>query len=458
VYTSPAVTSLSTIQLVVQVTNPNGCGSTDTLTVHIDPALQGKTLSGTLRYDNSTASPINDARIRLVDALNQVTTVDVNSQGGYFFPNLPDGIYSLSIDTIRKAAGGITSADVTMINNYRLDRTISPLASGSASANLRLRAADVSTSDGLSATGGVDSITIQDAQAAQRKAGNLSTSNFSFELASPQRIWAIPATASTIIINGNDVIQDLSAVSFGDVNGTFSPALRLNSNLQAEKIGLVANQPGVRMNYPIRAGQDLDLASWQMTFRLRDGYRVERAGMTGDESPVLVNQQGNQVTIVWFAESGVPVQVQNCQPIVNLALIKEDAGIWKDPILDPTFTDAEFNDAFAVTYLQPRINLPQLANVKDLDARLFPNPASKAEGVRLSFLSSWSGQAEIQIVDAVGRIVGNESLSLNPSISQGQTVELSLGSYSPGTYTCHIRVKSHNGEVQSRTLPFIIKN
>jgi hypothetical protein len=140
--------------------------------ITIDPALTGKTLSGTLRYDNSTFSPVNDARIRLVDAQNQVTTAEVNSQGGYFFPNLPNGTYTLSIDTIRKAAGGITSADVTVINNYRLNRATSPLAIGTASANLRLRAADVSTSNGTSSTAGADSITIQDAQAAQRKAGN----------------------------------------------------------------------------------------------------------------------------------------------------------------------------------------------------------------------------------------------------------------------------------------------
>ena len=458
VYTAPAVTSLASIQLVVQVTNPNGCSNSDTVTVNIDPALQGKTLSGTLRYDNANASPVNDARIRLVDAQNQVTTAEVNSQGGYFFPNLPDGTYSVSVDTIRKSAGGITSADVTLINSYRLNRSTSPLALATASAQLRLRAADVSTSDGLSATAGVDSITIQDAQAAQRKAGSLSTNNFSFELASPQRIWAVPANASTVVINGNDVSLDLSTVSYGDVNGTFSPALRLNSIVEAEKSGLVKSEAGVRMSYPIRSGQVMDLASWQMTFRLRDGYRVESAQMNGDESPVLINQRGNQVTMLWFAESGVPVNVLISDPIVHLNLVKEDAGTWKDPIVDPTMTDVEFNDAFAASYLQPRISLPQLSNSKDLEARIYPNPATKNEGVHLSFLSSWNGLAEIQIFDAVGRIVGMESLPLNPTISQGQSVELFLGNYSPGTYTCHMRVKSLNGEVQSRTLPFIIKN
>jgi hypothetical protein len=458
VYTAPAVTSVSPIQLVVQVTNPNGCGSTDTIMVIIDPALQGKTLSGTLRYDNTAGTPINDARVRLLNAQNQAVTVDVNSQGVYFFPNLPDGTYSVSIDTIRKASGGITSADVTLINNYRLNRSTSPLALATASANLRLRAADVSTSNGLTSTGGIDSITIQDAQAAQRKAGNQSTNNHSFELATPARIWAVSANASTVSINGSDVNLDLNAVSYGDVNGSFSPVQRLNSTLQTSNEGIVTAEPGVRMNYPIRAGQPMELASWQMSFQVRDGYRVQGAQMHGDATPVLFNQIGNKVTILWFAESGTPVTVNNNDNIVSISFLKEDAGSWKEPIADPTLTDVEFNDAYAVSYVQPRINLPQLVSTRDLDVRLYPNPASKQDVINLSLVSSSKGQVEVQIIDALGRIVGNENLPSMPTLSQGQTIEMSLGTYSPGSYSCHIRVKAPNGEVKYRTLPFIIKN
>jgi hypothetical protein len=458
VYTAPAVTSVSPIQLVVQVTNPNGCGSTDTIMVIIDPALQGKTLSGTLRYDNTAGTPINDARVRLLNAQNQAVTVDVNSQGVYFFPNLPDGTYSVSIDTIRKASGGITSADVTLINNYRLNRSTSPLALATASANLRLRAADVSTSNGLTSTGGIDSITIQDAQAAQRKAGNQSTNNHSFELATPARIWAVPANASTVSINGSDVNLDLNAVSYGDVNGSFSPVQRLNSTLQTSNEGIVTAEPGVRMNYPIRAGQPMELASWQMSFQVRDGYRIQGAQMHGDATPVLFNQIGNKVTILWFAESGTPVTVNNNDNIVSISFLKEDAGSWKEPIADPTLTDVEFNDAYAVSYVQPRINLPQLVSTRDLDVRLYPNPASKQDVINLSLVSSSKGQVEVQIIDALGRVVGNENLPSMPTLSQGQTIEMSLGTYSPGSYSCHIRVKAPNGEVKYRTLPFIIKN
>jgi len=431
VYTAPAVSTLSTIQLIVRVSNPNGCGSSDTVTISINPALQGKTLSGSLRYDNTSGTPVNDARIKLVDAQNQVITAEVNSQGVYFFPNLANGTYSVSIDTIRKTSGGVTSADVTMINNYRLNRATSPLAIGTPSANLRLRAADVSTSNGTSSTAGADSITIQDAQAAQRKAGNLTTNNFSFELASPQRIWAVSANAATVNINGSDVNLDLNTVSYGDVNGSFSPVLRLNSSLQAENTGIVSSEPGVQMNYPIRAGQSMELASWQMTFRVRDGYRVKHAQMNGDASSVLVNQQGQQVTMIWFAESGTPVQLQNNENIVNIAFVKEDAGAWKDPITDPTFTDVEFNDAFAVTYLQPRINLPSLTQKGAVMVAIYPNPVTENQNLHLNLNSPQGGNLTCQIHDVSGRLVNTVSRTI---LSGSQSILVDMSGLAAGTY------------------------
>jgi len=366
-----------------------------------------------------------------VDAQNQVTTAEVNSQGGYFFPNLANGTYLVSIDTIRKAAGGITSADVTMINNYRLNRATSPLAIGTASANLRLRAADVSTSNGTSSTAGADSITIQDAQAAQRKAGSLSTNNFSFELASPQRIWAVPANATTVTVNGNDVNLDLTAISYGDVNGSFSPVLRLNSSLPTENDGVVSAEAGIRMNYPIRSGQNMELASWQMTFQVRDGYRVEGAQMNGDASPVLVNQQGQKVTMIWFAESGVPVQVKNNDNIVNIRFAKEDAGLWKDPITDPTFSDVEFNDAFAVTYTQPRISLPSVNQNKDNVVAVYPNPVSEHQNLTLKITSNQGGTFNCQILDVSGRLIHTLS---KPIVSGSPTMQLELPGLAAGTY------------------------
>jgi hypothetical protein len=431
VYTAPAVSTLSTIQIIVLVTNPNGCGSSDTVTISIDPALQGKTLSGSLRYDNVSGTPVNDARIKLVDAQNQVITAEVNSQGIYFFPNLANGTYSVSIDTIRKTSGGVTSADVTMINNYRLNRATSPLAIGTPSANLRLRAADVSTSNGTSNTMGADSITIQDAQAAQRRAGNLSTNNFSFELATPQRIWAVPSNSSTVTINGSDVTLDLNTVSYGDVNGSFSPALRLNTTLQAENVGFVTATPGVRMNYPIRTGQAMDLSSWQMTFRVRDGYRVKDAHMFGDASTVLVNQTGNQVTMLWFAENGVPVQVKKDDNIINLTLVKEDAGTWKDPIMDASMTDVEFNDGFAVTYMQPRISLPIVTQQTDVQVNLYPNPVNELQSLHLNLNTIHSGMFSFQIHDVSGRIVTTVTKSIAPGL---QSIDMEIPGLAAGTY------------------------
>jgi hypothetical protein len=143
---------------------------------------------------------------------------------------------------------------------------------------------------------------------------------------------------------------------------------------------------------------------------------------------------------------------------VNLKLVKNDAGEWKEPITNPTLTDVEFNDAFAVSYLQPRINLPQLGGNSELDVHIYPNPASKSDITRIAISSAWKGEIIIEVKDAVGRTVLAENTANIPSLNPNQTLDLTLGQFSPGTYLCQIRVKNLSGEVFYRTLPFVIKN
>ena len=120
--------------------------------------------------------------------------------------------------------------------------------------------------------------------------------------------------------------------------------------------------------------------------------------------------------------------------------------------------DYEFNDAFAVSYLQPRINLPQLGGNSELDVHIYPNPASKSDITRIAISSAWKGEITVEVKDAVGRTVLAENTANMPSLNPNQTLDLTLGQFSPGTYLCQIRVKNLSGEVFYRTLPFVIKN
>ena len=120
---------------------------------------------------------------------------------------------------------------------------------------------------------------------------------------------------------------------------------------------------------------------------------------------MLVNQQGQSVTLVWFAESGQPVSVNNNETIVNLNLVKNDAGAWKEPITNPTLTDVEFNDAFAVSYLQPRINLPVLSNKSNVNVSVYPNPVNENQRVNVNLNASQNGTFTFKVVDLSGRIV-----------------------------------------------------
>jgi hypothetical protein len=135
--------------------------------------------------------------------------------------------------------------------------------------------------------------------------------------------------------------------------------------------------------------------------------------------------------MIWFAESGTPVQIQNNENIVNIAFVKEDAGTWKDPITDPTFTDVEFNDAFAVTYLQPRINLPSLTQKGDFMVAVYPNPVNENQNLHLNLNSPQGGHLTCQIHDVSGRLVN----TLSRTISSGsQSILVEMSGLAAGTY------------------------
>jgi hypothetical protein len=146
---------------------------------------------------------------------------------------------------------------------------------------------------------------------------------------------------------------------------------------------------------------------------------------------VLVNQQGQKVTLVWFAESGQPVSVSNNEAIVNLNFIKEDAGSWKEPIVDPTLTDVEFNDAFAVTYLQPRINLPVLAKKSDVQVSVYPNPINENQKLNLNLSNQQSGSYTFQILDLSGRVV---KVLTHNVLAATHTTVVELPGLAAGTY------------------------
>jgi hypothetical protein len=202
----------------------------------------------------------------------------------------------------------------------------------------------------------------------------------------------------------------------------------------------------------------MELASWQMTLNLQKGYEVRFAEMPGDPSPVTVNQKGNTLTMVWFAESGQPVQLSEGDPVVMLHIVKNNLEDWTTPVTEPLLTETEFNDQFAQGLVNPRIAIPKVVHHSALEASVYPNPATNSEFINIQIATELSGDCIIQIVDALGRIVRELNVSTETISGQKGKINLSTESFNTGSYLCRVQLNTIDGQFFKVNQQFIIKN
>ncbi|MFM7379652.1 MAG: PKD domain-containing protein, partial [Bacteroidota bacterium] len=229
-------TSFSTVEIVLSAINPSGCTNTDTLMITIDPSLQGASLSGQLVYDNSTASPLANGKVFLQFPSGRIDSATVSGSGSFLFNGLQDSIYKLSGITYQ-VWGGVTVSDAAIINNNVTNPTL---------VGLRLKAADV-TGDGF--------IFSNDAQQTAMRASELPIDS-SFDNNGPGN-WAYDTT--TVNIAGSNVVHNPKSISYGDVDGSYSPVLRRSGTMILESIGELNLKPRETTAIPIRLSQNAEI-------------------------------------------------------------------------------------------------------------------------------------------------------------------------------------------------------
>jgi len=157
----------------------------------------GHTLSGFLKYSNAASSGMANSTVNLMNANGTVlNTVNTGSNGSFSFSGLSDGEYMLGATTT-KPWGGVNANDALLALKHFVN--ITPLS------GMKLKAADVDNSNFVNA---VDALSIS------KRYVSLVTSF-------PAGDWYIPSV--TVHINGGNVTQNLSAICYGDTDGSYTP-------------------------------------------------------------------------------------------------------------------------------------------------------------------------------------------------------------------------------------------
>jgi hypothetical protein len=154
-------------------------------------------LSGTLSYSNSNSSPLDNTSIILYNSSNQIIGNSITTaSGNYSFSGLENGNYTLK-PTITKTWSGATAMDITAYKKHIGGATVlSPL---------QINSGDVNGSNSLS--------TIDLTYIKQRIGAQISTF--------PVGDWVHDKPILTV--NGSNIIQNISALCYGDANGSYVP-------------------------------------------------------------------------------------------------------------------------------------------------------------------------------------------------------------------------------------------
>jgi hypothetical protein len=444
-FTANQVTTATTTYWVLTVVNPNGCSGTDTIGITVDPALSGYTISGRLAYDNISSSPVNQGWAILLDSAGTMTvdSVALSPSGTYLFVGVANGNYRLT-STTTKPYGGITTADASLINSYALGL-------GGLS-GMKLQAANVTE------VGGANIILGNDAQQTARRAADLSV-NASFGNGGPGD-WLHDTV--DVSINGQSAVRNLKAISYGDVNGSYSPVLRNTSPIILEKEGEIHVDKEGNYSLPLVALENYLLGSFQFVLKLPSADQLVAATIPGLNDPIYINQVGNSVFLGWYTTTGVPVSFKSGSSLLNLKFKHSTLSLPRNQEFDIQLgSQSELAGIDGSSLSNGKVGVPNQFKIgmeSDQDFVLFPNPTKSDGPLYLNIPQKLNSGLRIQICDLVGRRL-TEDLLMSETTGNRMNLSDLKHDLPPGTYLIDILTtdKTANQPISTR-IPLVITN
>jgi len=443
IFTANSVTVPTTTMWVLTISNSNGCSGSDTIAITVNPSLSGFVLSGRLLYDNTSESPVNNGFAYLIHSNGTKDSVALSPSGSYLFVGLQNGNYRLTTSTY-KAFGGITTADASLINIYALGL-------GGLS-GLKLKAADVTkvandTSRGIY-------ILSNDAQQTAMRAADLSI-NSSFDNGGPGN-WYHDTV--DLVFNNQNRQQNIRAISYGDVNASYSPVLRRDHLLNIENLGNIEVEASKELVLPISPMSDLSTSSFQFEIEVPQGFELTNARIPGLNEPIYLSQNGRIAIVGWYSVLGLPVDFKANNVMILLSFnAPSDHSLLNSSLLMSFLGRSEVAN-LAGEPMSVRLSIPILSqksnHISDGFA-LYPNPVTHGNALYLKIPPKVTGEISIHLRDRLGRLV----LTLPKTLIIGQKyIDVSeiMNSLSAGSYTLNL-VQSDDKVKTSINLPFIIK-
>ncbi|MBP7496960.1 MAG: immunoglobulin domain-containing protein [Bacteroidales bacterium] len=383
----------------------NNCGDIKMLIALLSigdkPAIQGD-----ITYDNIYNTPMTFSNVYLKNEQgDSVDTVQTTSSGSYLFSNVANGNYSLDI-TSAKAFKGSNPIDALIINRYFIGKYNFTNA-------LRKKAADVSFDNKINP---IDALMIN-----RRFIGILKKFN--------SGDWLFEKSG-ILTVENNNVIKNLKAICYGDVNGSYPPSKKIISGIEfSEKGSLLIDKLKV-INMPVFINRDLKPGAIGLILN----YNKDLINIIGVESVLdglIYNIESDKLSLAWSALDNYP-DLKAGDVLLTLKVEISD-NILSTPIslFIPQYAIMADIDANEIS--GSMLSLPKIIFNDNYSFELgqnYPNPYN--ENTKISYTLPGEGKAKLSILNLLGEEI---NIVLNKIQSAGNhSIEIDNEGLEAGLY------------------------
>ena len=426
----PTIAGFGDITLLYTFTDQYHCSSSASNIIHID-SCGFLRISGSVNYDNSVATPMNNTNIILKRDGTIIQTTVSNNSGHYQFTNITPAVYTIEANC-NKPWGGVNASDALMIMKHFAHLTYLT--------GLAKVAADI---DGNNVVNAIDALMVS------KRFTNLIASF-------PTDDWRFES--HTITINATDGIANIKGICSGDVNNSYlPPSAMVEPTIDLGHAGTINIQSFESFELPITTNTPLITAAVSMIMKYpADELEVLDVRMQGNENirPVF-NSENGELRIAWYNNENPIVLTSGDILFTILFKAKDLANSTEGYINLELDGSSEIANQNAATIRGIELVSPKLIVEKQVfTTTIKPNPVrNQAE---LTYTIPANGILSVQLFDMTGNLVKMLADEISQQVGY-HTITIDACELPTGMYMYRMILRTENAYYQTTNKLIISK-
>jgi hypothetical protein len=417
--------------VTVTATDP----SANSVSFDVEFTVSKATISGTVLYNNTAQTPMGNVTLKLTPGDVEVTT-DVND-GTYQFTGQCAGTYTIEVINNNKDAGYINSTDAGAANKWGTSSWLIEL--------VQFLAGDVIQDNSIT---GLDALAIQNyfvygtgtdlnPKWAYGKKGISIDNNSSVN------------ASITVVVSGDNKVQDIYAMCTGDFNGSFEP--NPTKSASSELVLITEDNFSVNENQefelPLLANQTMEVGAVSMIVDIpTDLVEVLEVNVIGSTEPVSWLLKDGELRIGWNSQNAVNVFADEALLSLKLKTTKDftfgkfmEVDLVYDPLnelADGNFEVINNVELKAAKVGNGLIVVDEELTIDELTFKNYPNPFHNTTNI--SYALPVDGRVNISVYNQLGQLV---TTLVDANQSTGEYTIRDCGSeLVPGIYIAKLRL------------------